>query len=153
MNRRILHSLKNNFKSLFRSSDKCRVAETYLSCAESISSMIEKDLIGINLEKRFVVLDSYVHLLFFEDEKKYSAFFDKIRAFINICLGELGREEMIEPEDAIDFNVVMKRLIYMDEYGNIPDGGVKTHIDPILVGRYQYGKVDYVSYRKESEEE
>lgn len=139
-------SLLNVIKSMFRRPNKCRVADTYLSCCDSIWELIEKDLIGVNLERRFVVLDSSVHLLFFENDEKYAAFFDKIRAYMNIALGIMGRGEMIGIEDAIDFNVVMKRVVYMDEYGMIPDDGVKTHIDTILVGRYCNAKVNYVPY-------
>lgn len=131
---------------MFRRPNKCRVADTYLSCCDSIWELIEKDLIGINLERKFVVLDSSVHLLFFESDEKYAAFFDKIRAYMNITSAMMGRGEMIRPEDAIDFNVVMKRVVYMDEYGMIPEDGMKTHIDTILVGRYCNGKVNYSSY-------
>lgn len=146
-----LFSILNIAKAIFRRPAKCRVAETYISSFDSITQLIEKDLIGINIERRFVVLDSAVHLLFFENDKKYAAFFDKIRAYMNIALGEMGIGEMIDREHAIDFNVVLKRLVYMDEYAMIPDGGVKTHIDTILVGRYCNGKVNYVSYDADKE--
>lgn len=149
---RFSYHIKNKAKSIFRSPQRCRVMDTYLSCMESIDKLIEKDLIGINLERRFVVLDSTVHLMFFEDGKKYAAFFDKIRAYMNMSLGKKGIKEMIEAEDAIDFNVVMKRLVYMDEYGTIPEDGVKTHIDTLLVGRYCNSEVDYVAYDKEEME-
>lgn len=145
-------SLSNIIKTMFRRPNKCRVADTYFSCFDSIWELIEKDLIGINLERRFVVLDSSVHLLFFENDKKYAAFFDKIRAYMNISMGMMGRGEMIGHEDAIDFNVVMKRVVYMDEYGMIPNDGVKTHIDTILVGKYCNGEVNYVSYTPSEED-
>lgn len=121
----------------------------YLKRFETIDTLIGDDRIGIDIVRNLVVLDTSIHLLYMDDDNKYNAFFDTLRAYINYHRGRLQIRRMVEPEDRIDFMVVQKLYMAFDlekgEFYDKPQESAQT----LIVGYYQNGKVDYVPYKAE----
>ena len=137
-------------KQLFRKKKKTAVP-VYLKRFETIQKLIDDDRIGIDFKQKLVVLDSSIHMLYKNDDRKYNSFFDTMRAFLNTYRGALGIKELIELEDKIDFMVVLKEELFFDhesgEFFSPPKKTAKT----LLVGYYQNGKVDYTDYEEPTE--
>ena len=135
--RRMIHSRKKDF------------VPVYLKRFETVDRMIASDLIAIDLEKRFVALDASVHLLYMNDLKRYAAFFDTLRAFINYRRGLLGMKE-VAYEERIDFTVMIRHSVMSDAAtGEVFDPPRDT-VQPLIVGFYAQGIVKYAPYEKTS---
>ena len=121
----------------------------YLSRFETIDKLIEGGLLAIDLESRYVCLDASLHIQNMNSDRKYTAFFDNIRAYMNFHLGLL-RQPMIEPEDRLDFGVMLRQTIRYDaeagEYFDPPR--MKYHT--LLVGANQNGRIAYEPYESKS---
>ena len=122
--------------------------QTYLNRFATLEKLIADGRIGIDVKQKLVVLDSSIHLLYMEDDQKYNAFFDTIRAYMNYRRGAIEIKEIIKPEDRINFTVVMKHYTAFDEsIGEFFDPPKET-ADTILVGYYKNGRVEYATYEK-----
>ena len=119
----------------------------YLKRFGTVEKLIDTELLAIDLEKRFVAVDTSLHLLYMNDIRKYSAFFDTVRAYMNYRLGLLGMSE-VKYSDRIDFAVMLKQTSYIDaDTGELYDTPKETY-RPIIVGYYMNGKTDYDIYDK-----
>lgn len=138
--------IKVLFRSLFKRKKKDYVP-VYLSRFETIDKMIRCRLIGIDIKEAYAVIDVSVHLLYHDDDRKYAAFFETLRAFINYYRGNLDIP-MLEYDERINFCVNFKHEIRFDldreEFYEKP----KEENIPWLVGFYQSGKVVYDVYEK-----
>lgn len=135
-------------KQLFKRRSKSCIP-VYLKRFETLDTLIGDDRIGIDIVRKIVVLDTSIHLLYMDDDEKYNAFFDTIRAYINYHRGRLQIKRMVEHEDRIDFMVVQKLYMAFDlDKGEFYDKP-KEHAKTLIVGYYQNGKVEYAPYKKE----
>lgn len=133
---------------LFRGRRKDYVAQ-YLHYFESIEKMLDKKVIGIDLERCVVVLDVSVHVLLMEDDKAYNAFMEKIRLYMNYRLSAIKAHpcEYIKVSDRINFYVVLKHIRWIGDDGELLETQ-EEKTDTLLVGKYQDGKVNYVAYQE-----
>lgn len=147
------NDIKRVVKQLFRKRKRSAVP-IYLKRFETIQKLIDQDLLGFDFKQKLVVLDSSIHALYLNDDRKYAAFFDTLQAYMNAFRGALGIEEFIDKDDRINFMVVLKQYIGFDlETGDFFSPAKET-VSTLLVGYYQDGKVDYAVYEppKETEE-
>lgn len=117
----------------------------YLSRFETIDKLISSGLLAIDLESRYVCIDASLHIQYMDSKTKYAAFFNNLRAYMNFHYG-LKQQPMIEPEERIDFGVMLKQTIMFDhETGDFYD---PPHIQyhTLIVGANQYGTVEYDIY-------
>lgn len=126
--------------------------ETYLSTSSTIQKLIDTHKLGINLKERHVVIDVSLHLCFIntsgskKGDKKYTNFFDKIIAYMNMQLGVMGKKEFIDPQkDTITFHVIIERYHYVDDKGSPLPAHKQITYDTIAVGAYRHGIIDYKS--------
>lgn len=117
----------------------------YLKRFAPVEKLIETGLLAIDLKKRFVAVDTSLHLLYMNDIRKYSAFFDTVRAFMNYRLGLLGMPG-VEYSDRIDFTVMLKQTAYIDaDTGELYDPPKETY-HPLVVGYYADGRTEYAPF-------
>ena len=137
--------MKNPFrtlKALVLNRRKDKVGK-YIAGIGTIRTLIEKDLLFVDVKKPYVSLSLRLHLAYIDDEGKYRllqkmglvkrdmryvAFMESVLAFINYYRGLEG----------LPMHDVAKRLDFM--VMNMES------TKPLLVGYYQNGAVDYVSY-------
>lgn len=142
--------MKNPFrtlKALVLNRRKDKVGK-YIAGIGTIRTLIEKDLLFVDVKKPYVSLSLRLHLAYIDDEAKlatwkyrllqkmglvkrdmrYVAFMESVLAFINYYRGLEG----------LPMHDVAKRLDFM--VMNMES------TSPLLVGYYQNGAVDYVSY-------
>lgn len=140
--------IKRIIGQLFRKK-KHSYIPVYLKRFDTLERLISDDRLGIDHQKKLVVLDSSVHVLYMEDDQAYNAFFDTVRAYINFSRGKVGVEEGVEYSDRINFLVMMKHYTAFDpateEFFSPPKVEAKT----VLVGYYEHGKVEYETYTEE----
>lgn len=141
-------------RGAFRGRRKQSVAmETYLSCIPTIQKLIDRHQLGINLKERFVVVDVSLHLAFLptgtsayayrQADKRYAAFFDKVVAYMNFHLGQMGKKDFIDPQkETLSFVVTQKETV-MWENGEPVPAHLQVREKTILVGVYRDGVVDY----------
>lgn len=131
-------------KALF-SRKKENAAAVYLSRFDTIEKMISEKLIGIDVKEGYVAIDLSVHLLYKDDDRKYAAFFDSLRAFINYYRGYMDLP-VLQYDERINFCVNFRREIRFDlereEFYDKP----KVEYIPFLVGFCQSDKVVYEVY-------
>lgn len=148
-----LRSISSIIKGVFRGRRKESAAmETYLKCIPTIQKLIDRHQLGINLKERFVVLDVGVHLAFLptgtsayafrQADKRYAAFFDKVTAYMNFKLGELGKPAVDPQKEALSFVVTRKETV-MWENGEPVPAHLQVREKTVLVGAYRDGAVDY----------
>ena len=126
----------------------------YISGISTIRTLIEKDLLFVEVKKPYVCVSLRLHLAYIDDEAKlstwkyrflrkvgmverdvrYVAFMESILAFINYCRA-LEKLPVYSTTERIDFMVM-----------NL------ENTKPLLVGYYQNGAVDYVSFNEVTEE-
>lgn len=139
--------MRRLIKALF-SRKKKNAAAIYLSRFDTIDKMIREKMIGIDVKESYVALDLSVHLLYKDDDRKYTAFFDTIRAFINYHRGYMDLP-MLYSEDRINFCVNFRREIRFDleneEFYDEP----RVEYIPWLIGFFQSGKVVYDVFEQE----
>lgn len=115
----------------------------YLKRFETIDKLIADDRIGIDPIRALVVLDASIHLLYMDDDRKYNAFFDTIRAYINYKRGLLQVNRLLEPEAPLSFYVVQKIYKLFDiERGEFYDPPHED-VEKLLVGAHWNGKMIY----------
>lgn len=147
--------MKNPFrtlKALVLNRRKDKVGK-YIAGIGTIRTLIEKDLLFVDVKKPYVSLSLRLHLSYIDDEAKlatwkyrllqkmglvkrdmrYVAFMESVLAFINYYRGLEG----------LPMHDVAKRLDFM--VMNMES------TKPLLVGYYQNGAVDYVSYSEVAE--
>lgn len=130
-------------KGIFRRRKSKSYVQVYLKRFETIDTLIAEDRIGIDLIRALVVLDVSVHLLYMEDDRKYNAFFDTLRAYINYHRGRLQVNRLLEPEDPISFYVVQKLYKAFDlDRGEFFDPP-RQEVEKLAVGVYRNGEVSY----------
>lgn len=133
--------MRRLIKALF-SRKKKNAAAIYLSRFDTIDKMIREKLIGIDVKECYVAIDLSVHLLYKDDDRKYAAFFDTLRAFINYHRGYMDLP-VLQPEERINFCVNFRREIRFDleneEFYDEP----RVEYIPWLVGFCQSGTVVY----------
>lgn len=135
-------------RQLFRKR-KPSYVPVYLERFASLDKLIADDRIAIDFKQKLVVLDTSMHLLYMDDDRKYAAFFDTIRAYINFSRGRIGIEEVVKHTDRINFMVMLKQYKeFNEETGDFYDPPQET-AKTILVGYYQHGKVDYAVYEED----
>lgn len=129
--------------------------ETYLKCIPAIQRLIDTRKLGIDLKRRLVVIDESLHRMFISTkpgksmekaDRKYAAFMDKVVAFMNFRLGQMGKKDYIKPDSRIDFHVVMQNNRYVDDEGNPLPAHRQVSFDIILVGKYENGEIDYKEF-------
>lgn len=126
--------------------------ETYLKCIPTIQKLIDRHQLGINLKERFVVLDVSVHLAFLptgtsayayrQADKRYAAFFDKVMAYMNFKLGELGKPAIDPQKEPLTFAVTRKETVVWENGEPVP-AHLQVREKTVLVGVYRGGAVDY----------
>lgn len=141
-------------KGIFRGRRKEQLAmETYLKCIPTIQKLVDTHKLGINLKERLVVLDISVHLAFLpsgtsayayrQADKRYAAFFDKVVAYMNFKLGELGKKDFIDPtKETVSFVVTRKETVMWENNEPVPSH-LQVREKTVLVGAYRDGVVDY----------
>lgn len=130
-------------KGIFRRRQRKSYVQVYLKRFETIDTLIGDDRIGIDIVRSLVVLDVSVHLLYMEDDRKYNAFFDTLRAYINYHRGRLQIGKLLEPEDTISFYVVQKLYKVFDiDRGEFFDPP-REEVEKLAVGIYRDGVVSY----------
>ena len=151
-----LNTFSSLVKGILRGKRKQAVAmETYLGCIPTIQTLVDKHLLGINLKERIVVIDVSVHLMYVstkagksmaEAARRYSAFMDKVVAFMNFQLGRMGARDFIDPKkEPIHFLVTMKETV-MWENGEPVPAHLQVREKTIFVGLYKDGKINYREY-------
>ncbi len=123
------------------------VVEDYLNRFKAVESLIDGDLLAINFEEMFVVLDSKIHLLYHSNDKKYLAFFDTLLAYINLNRGFLsGKGEkdlpIVKPEEA-QINFLVTSV----------DQNNRSKAIPILVGWAKQKQLRYVLWKEKKQQE
>ena len=151
-----LNTFSSLVKGILRGKRKQAVAmETYLGCIPTIQTLVDKHLLGINLKERIVVIDVSVHLMYVstkagksmdEADRRYSAFMDKVVAFMNFQLGRMGARDFIDPKkEPIHFLVTMKETV-MWENGEPVPAHLQVREKKLFVGLYKDGKINYREY-------
>lgn len=114
----------------------------YLKRFRSIDALIEAGMLSIDLRELRVAIDVSVHMLYMDDDRKYAAFFENLRAYINFRRGFLSLE-FVEADRPVCFAVTIREEIRYDlEKGEFHERPVqKYHV--ILNGVNVSGKVDY----------
>lgn len=139
--------LKELFRRFFGKHRKDAVG-AYLDRFETIEKLIADDRIAIDIVKCYVALDASVHRLYMNDDRKYLAFFDTLRAYINYSRGYQGIKTLLQPEDRIDFGVMYKLYKAFDlekgEFYPRPKAEFKT----LLVGYVQDGQIEYTVWKE-----
>lgn len=144
-------------KGLLRGRRKEYMAmNTYLNCIPTIQTLIDKRLLGINLKERLLAIDVSLHLMYVstrtgksisESDKRYSAFIDKVIAYMNFQLGRMGARDFIDPEkEPVRFLVIQKEFRYFDENGLPLPAHLQVNEQTLLVGLYKNGEVNYREY-------
>lgn len=144
--------MKNPFrtiKALILNRRKDKVGK-YIGGISTIRTLIEKDLLFVDVKKPYVCVSLRLHLAYIDDESKlatwkyrllqkiglvkrdvrYVAFMESILAFINYYRA-LEKLPMHSPTNRLDFMVM-----------NL------ENTKPLLVGYYQNGAVDYASFKE-----
>lgn len=133
--------IRKLIKALFTKKKKSAVG-IYLSRFDTVDKLIRDKLIGIDVKECYVALDLSVHLLYKDDDRKYAAFFDTLRAYINFYRGYF-QLPALEPGERINFCVNFRREIRFDleteEFYDQP----KVEYIPWLIGFCQSGHVVY----------
>ena len=122
----------------------------YIGGISTIRTLIEKDLLFVDVKKPYVCVSLRLHLAYLDDESRlatwkyrflrklglverdvrYVAFMESVLAFINFYRA-LERLPVHEPSSRLDFMVM--------NLGNTK---------PLLVGYYLNGEVDYASFKE-----
>lgn len=118
-----------------------------LKNVESISKLIESDLLAVDPVRPYVVISDKIHILYMNDERKYANFLYYVLSYINVKRGLLNIKESVLPEDRMDFAVVQTRTRYTPQEGEAWEDMPINSIETLLVGAYQNGVVDYRSYQ------
>lgn len=147
MDKTIIKALAKRIFSRKREKDYIPV---YLKRFASVDRLIETGMLAIDLDKKFVALDTSIHLLHMNDIRKYSAFFDTVRAYMNYRLGLLGMPG-VKYSDRIDFTVMLKQTAYIDaDTGELYDNPKETY-HPLVIGYYTDGQTVYAPYGSDSQ--
>lgn len=121
----------------------------YLSRFETIEKLIAEDLLAIDLENRYVCIDASLHIQYMNNDRKYVAFFDNLRAYMNFHFGQM-QKQMITPEDRINFGVMLKQTrMYDTDTGEFYDQA-QVEYHTLIVGINQHNKVEYDVYKAAS---
>lgn len=146
---------KSKAKSKQGSQTDCSV---YLRFIPTIEKLIKVGWLIIDLREIHVSIDYKLHLIFLDDDKKYLAFFDKIRAYMNYKRGLLQVKKLIEPDDRINFLVFRSNEVYKidgkevsleelfdaESFENISSD---TKVKTLLVGYATSEKIDYTPFK------
>lgn len=140
----VKHKILQYAKQLFRRRQRDYVP-VYLSRFETIDKLIESGLLAIDLCRRYVCLDTSLHIQYMNSKEKYVRFFDNLRVYINYRLGMEG-QSMLNPEDRLNFGVMLKQtILYNADTGEVYDIP-KIEYHTLIVGINQNGMVEYDTY-------
>ena len=131
----------------------------YLRYIPTIEKLIEIGWLNVDLREIHVSVDYRLHMTFMDEDRKYLAFFDKIRAYMNYKRGFLQVKKLIEPEDRINFLVFRKSEIHTLNGKEVPlpdlfdaeaedEIGTKEKIETLLVGFATATELEYVPFEK-----
>lgn len=142
--------MKNPFrtlKALVLNRRKDKVGK-YIAGIGTIRTLIEKDLLFVDVKKPYVSLSLRLHLAYIDDEAKLATW--KYRLLQKIGLVKRDMRYVAFMESVLAF------INYYRGLEGLPMHDVATRLDfmvmnmestkPMLVGYYQKGAVDYVSY-------
>jgi hypothetical protein len=115
-------------------------------CFETLTAMMEANLLGIDLDRMVVVLDVALHLQYMNDDSAYAHFMEQCRLYINFMLSARHEDPMeyVTRDDRINFFVTMRSRVLRDDEGEWLEEPLEC-IETLLVGKYEHGAVDYTN--------
>ena len=113
----------------------------YIGKFDTIEELVDDGLLAIDFKELFVSIDSNLHLLLCNEDKKYLVFFDTVLAYINFNRGYLcgryGESLPFVNPDTAQINFIVIR---------------DTESHPLLIGWIKQGKLKYVPWEDEKNE-